>query len=178
MSIILATSIWVTVGKTVGVPVLVAALTAAATLLLTRASDAANRRRDHYADAVATLVAWIEFPYRIRRRTDDLPQTLAALAAHGHDLQEKLACHQAWIGTESDYVASAYKAARTALGPSVGAAAEEAWNSPPVSSAGEMNLGPWGPAKACSADVDAVMSAVSTRFGFRRLKHLLRHRKS
>jgi hypothetical protein len=173
MSLILATSVWITLGKTIGVPVAVAALTAAATLLLTRASDAANRRRDHYADAVATLVAWIEFPYRIRRRTDDLPETLAALAARGHDLQEKLACHQAWIGTESSYVANAYKTARTALGPRVGASAQEAWNSPPISSASEMNLGAWGPAKDCSVTVDAVMQAVSTRFGWRRLKHFL-----
>jgi hypothetical protein len=49
------------------VPVVVAVLTAIGTMLVTRAGDAASRRRDRYAEAVSTLVAWAEFPYRVRR---------------------------------------------------------------------------------------------------------------
>lgn len=45
----------------------------------------ATARRDRYAQAVRTLIAWAEYPYRIRRRTSDEPATLTALADRGHE---------------------------------------------------------------------------------------------
>ena len=57
-----------------------AVLGAIVTMILTRVNEATNRRRDRYAEAVQTLVAWTEYPYRERRRTDDSPATLTALA--------------------------------------------------------------------------------------------------
>jgi hypothetical protein len=159
----------VDVFKAVVIPVVVAALTAAATLLISRAGDAANRRRDHYAQAIETLVAWIEFPYRVRRRTDDESATLSALASLGHDLQERLACHQAWIATECPPVAKTYKRARETVGSLVGPAITEAWGLPPVSKAADMNLGDWGPGSACAPTISAVQHQVENRFGYRRL---------
>src|SRR5438093_3864461 len=111
-----------TIVKSAVIPVIVAALTATVTLVVTRVSDAANRRRDQYAAAVATLVAWIELAYRVRRRTDDRPETLTALANRGHELQERLACHEAWISTENSDVAAIYADARKTIGALVGAA--------------------------------------------------------
>ena len=146
------------------IPVLVAALTGAVALALSRASEAANRRRDRYAEAVAALVAWVEFPYRVRRRTDDTPATLAALAARGHELQEKLAGHQAWILAENSTVATAYRTARTTITPVVGAAIREAWATGPAATAEAMNLGDWGPAKECSAAICDVEKAIANRF--------------
>src|SRR5690349_14433320 len=61
----------------------------------TRANAAA--RRERYAQAVRTLVAWAEYPYRIRRRTSDDATALSALAERGHTLQEQLAESRAWI---------------------------------------------------------------------------------
>jgi ABC-2 type transport system ATP-binding protein len=156
----------VTITTSIVVPIVIAAITATTTLLLTRASAAADRRRDHYAAAVATLVAWIEFPYRVRRRTDDKPETLAALASLGHDLQEQLACQQAWIATESTEVANGYKTARDTIRPHVAAALQEAWTSSPVIKPEEMNLGDWGPADECSPAIAGIQTAITTRFGY------------
>ena len=127
------------------VPVVVAALTSAAALTISRSGEAANRRRDQYAQAIQTLVAWIEFPYRVRRRTDDNPVTLSSFAELGHDIQERLACHQAWIATEHPPVATSYSKTRQTIDPVIGAAISEAWNTPPTGTAAQMNLGDWGP---------------------------------
>lgn len=154
--------------RLVVVPVVVAALTSAGALAISRSGEAANQRRDQYAQAVETLVAWIEFPYRVRRRTDDGLATLSALAELGHDIQERLACHQAWIATENPPVAASYRRTREVIGPDVGAAISGAWNSPPTSSATEMNLGTWGPGAACEAAVAEFQRQVERRFGIRR----------
>jgi hypothetical protein len=159
-------------------PVTVAALTAIVTMWVTRAGDAANLRRDRYAQSVETLVAWIEFPYRIRRRTDDEPATLANLAAIGHHLQEKLALNQAWISTEHPEMATAYAKARLEVASFVGPALLEAWLTPPVSTAAGMNLGGWGPARDCDAIVSELQHQVIRRFGFQRLKSILSRSKS
>jgi hypothetical protein len=158
-------------------PVTVAALTAIVTMWVTRAGDAANQRRDRYAQAVATLVAWIEFPYRIRRRTDDESATLAGLAAIGHDLQEKLALNQAWISTEHPDMANAYVKARLAVSEFVGPALREAWQTSPVMKASDMNLGGWGPARDCDEIVQEFQFRVTQRFGLPRLKSTLKHSK-
>ena len=155
--------------KTVVIPVAVAALTAAATLLIARLGEAANRRRDRYAQAVQTLVAWVEFPYRVRRRTDDTPETLTGLATLGHDLQERLACHQAWIATEHPALARSYALTLTTLTREVGPAVSEAWDSPPIATAAEMNLGPWGPAGDARKPLADLQREIESRFGTRRL---------
>ncbi|HUB71881.1 MAG TPA: hypothetical protein VL984_15780 [Acidimicrobiales bacterium] len=153
------------------IPVLVAGLTAVVTLLVTNAGEARDRRRDHYAQAVKTLVAWSELPYRVRRRTDDDPATLSALANLGHDLQEQLACHGAWIAADHPRLARSYTKARAAVSEAVGPAISEAWNSPPVRGAAGMNLGSWGPGRVCRAVVTELQAAISSRFGVRRLRH-------
>jgi hypothetical protein len=69
----------------VAVPLMVALIgftgvlaTVTITTVAGRWAQATNRRRDAYAAAIATLVAWAEYPYRIRRRTSDDPVELAA----------------------------------------------------------------------------------------------------
>lgn len=156
--------------KSIIVPVVVAALTAAATMLLTRASEAANRRRDRYAQASGTLVAWVEFPYRVRRRSSDDATTIAALTDLGHDLQERMACHQAWIATEHPALAARYSETRAIITGAVGPAIAEAWGSAPVIKPAEMNLGDWGPATACAGALTSLQHEIENRFGLRRLK--------
>lgn len=152
-------------------PVLVAALTAVVTMWVTRAGEAANERRDRYAQSIATLVAWIEFPYRVRRRTSDDSSTLAELAAIGHDLQERLALNQAWISTDSADLADAYVKARVDLAEHVSAALREAWTLPPISEASSMNLGGWGPARSCDLIVKELQGQISAHFGVQRFKN-------
>ncbi len=138
------------------------------TMLLTRVNEATNRRRDRYAEAVQTLVAWTEFSYRVRRRTDDSPATLTALANLGHDLQERLALHQTWITTEHPALASTYAEARGALNRLVGPLISEAWDRSPVTKASDMNLGEWGPSDECRETIANVQREIQNRFGFRR----------
>lgn len=143
------TSVLDTVLTFVVLPVVVAGLTAIVTLLVTKAGEATAHRRDHYAAAVKTLVAWSEFPYRVRRRTDNELPTLACLAGLGHDLQEQLACHQAWIAADHPRLARSFAKALSTITNAVGPAVTEAWDTPPVSSPGGMNLGRWGPGVVC-----------------------------
>ncbi len=131
-------------------------------------------RRDRYARAFETLVAWIEFPYRVRRRTSDEPATLAELATLGHDLQERMACHQAWIATEHPALAHQYDRTRAIVTTAVAPAVAEAWRLDPVSAASSMNLGDWGPAAACEEAMSALQHAIENRFGVRRVRAWLR----
>lgn len=150
------------------IPVLVAGLTAIVTLAVTKAGEATARRRKRYADAVKTLVAWVEYPYRVRRRTDDSPATLAALAGQAHDLQEQLAFHHAWITADHPRLADSYAKARAAVTAAVGPAVTAAWDSPPVTTAAGMNLGQWGPAAACADAIAELQCHISLCFGLRR----------
>lgn len=169
-------SVWTSVVIPIVVAAATAVITALVTMVVTRANAAANLRRDRYAQAVQSLVAWVEFPYRVRRRTDDSPETLSTLASLGHDLQERLACHQAWIGTEHPALARTYEQTRSAINEVVGPAVAEAWDTPPVTSAAGMNLGTWGTAPAAKALIAELQRAVEVRFGARRVLEALRSR--
>ena len=148
-------------------------VSATATLVITRANEASNRRRDRYALAVQTLVAWTEFPYRVKRRTDDDPATLTALTSHGHDLQERLAYHQARIATDHPDLARAYAETRSVIADAVGPAIREAWMSNPATLPADMNLGGWGPGEGCRQAVTALQDEIQNRFGFRRFRRFL-----
>jgi hypothetical protein len=158
-----------TAAAVIGLPVVVAALTTAATMVITRAGEATNRRRDRYAQAVQTLVAWIEFPYRVRRRTDDTPATLKALADLGHDLQERLAGHQAWIATEHPRLATTYATTRSSITEQVGPAIQQAWETGPTTTPADMNFHGWGPAGSCQAALAELQQEIENRFGRRRI---------
>jgi hypothetical protein len=133
-----------------------------------RWSDARNRRREQYADAVRVLVRWAEYPYRIRRRTSDEPDELRRLAELGHDLQEQLQCHNTWIQAENHHVGLTYANAIATIKARTGNAAAEAWQAQPATTGPAMVLNDWGP-----SSIDDVLSmvnrAVARRFGWRRL---------
>jgi hypothetical protein len=137
------------------------------TSLMGRWAEATARRRDAYAQAVGALVAWAEYPYRVRRRTSDSQEELSRLAERGHDLQERLRCHETWISGESVWVARIYHEVLVAISSRVGRWIAAAWDSEAVTDAGQMNLGDWGPGDV-RADVLRIQSAISWRFGWRR----------
>lgn len=131
-------------------------------------ADAAARRTQ-YTAAARALTSWTEYPYRIRRRTSDLQETLAALAERGHDLQETLADRQAWCAAEHEVLGGLFAHLRAELSTTVGPAIEAAWTSPPVTTAAGMHLGPSFVVQSRSAEVRACFSAcVHERFGWRR----------
>jgi hypothetical protein len=136
---------------------------------LARWAEATNRRRDSFAAAVQTLAAWVEFPYRIRRRTSDSPEELGRLAGLGHDLQEHLRCHLTWIAAESPRLGGHYRRAVDSVSGLVGPASQEAWKSPPITQPSQMVLGPWGPGGACQTIIEDFQRALTWRFGWRRV---------
>lgn len=122
-----------------------------------------ERRRERYADVVRYLTAWAEFAYRVRRRTDDKPETLTKLTELGHDLQERLACDEAWVMADDPVVAQAFLTARQAIGDLVGLAVSEAWTLAPITAAKDMNLGEWGPGPAVHTILEPLEKAIRKR---------------
>ena len=179
MSILLAPETVTSFTEKVAVPLLVGLLglagvivTAAVSVISGRWAQATNRRRVAYAPAVKTLVAWAEYPYRIRRRTSDDPEELTRLVGIGHDLQEQLRCHQTWITTESRWVAGIYREAMTAVTVQVAPACNNAWVAEPITTGAGMNLGGWGPHDVLPS-ILRLQSAIACRFGWRRAASLL-----
>lgn len=127
-----------------------------------------SARRDGYAAAIEAVVAWCEYPYRVRRRTNDDPATLAGLADLGHDLQERLARHGAWVSAENSTLGRVFEQVTTALKGPVGLAIAEAWNTSPVETAQGMNVAPFGPGDL-SLELNRLHVAVAYRFGMRRV---------
>ena len=174
MLVIEATTQSTSVTDTIGVPLLIAAIgalgavsAAAVSVILAKLGDAAARRRAGYAEAIAALVAWSEYPYRIRRRTSDDPEVLADLAALGCDLQERLVHAETWVTCEHPATAEVWRQVRGAIGAEVGPACQQAWEEPPVASASGMNLGSWGPT-GVAMQIARMEFAARSRFGWRR----------
>ena len=158
------TSLWPAVIGLIGVTV-----GGVLTWILGRRGEATDRRRAGYAAAMSTLVAYTEYPFRIRRRTSDDPAELHRVAEVGHDLQQELRCHEAWIASESRKVGKVYADARRGLAAVLGATCNDAWASPPIEAAAGMNLVGWGPDPAIArAHVERFESALACRFGWRR----------
>jgi len=103
--------------------------------------SALERKRDECARAIADALAWLELPYRIRRRQDDSGETLAALAQRLHDLHERLLFHENWLRVELPGAEEKYRALVGAVKLAAVQALQEAWTSPPVSEPAGMNIG-------------------------------------
>lgn len=136
--------------------------------ILTGLRTGATIRRDRYAAATKLLVARIEYPYRIRRRTSDDAELLHTLATIGHDLQERLAESRAWIATESTVLSEVFDHCVTSLDTAFKQACSDAWNAVPVATAAEMNLGAFGMGNQQHI-VTTIERALIYRFGVRRL---------
>jgi len=159
----------------VGSAVSIALVTAASTQFFAHLRDAAERRQNRYAQVVQTLVGWVEFPYRIRRRVNDDPDTLATLAELGHQLQEQLAGDQAWVLAENRRVGATYLKVRSMISADVGPAASEAWCLDAATKPADMVLGDWGPGDAAAAQIQCLEESISHRFGWRRLRTAFNH---
>jgi hypothetical protein len=158
-------ALWSAVVVTIlGSTVLATLVTTAAVGL--RSSSAA--RREGYAAAVEAVVGWFEFPYRVRRRTSDTSDALGTLAAIGHDLQQRLAGRLAWVAAENGVLSDVFDSVLGTVRPRVSAALTEAWNTPALSAAHEMNVSPFGPGEL-RPELVKLHRAIAYRFGLRRL---------
>src|SRR5689334_11751644 len=137
-----STSVWLLVAiALLGSSVLAGLVTS----VLGNLRAAATARREGYANAVRSLIARGEYPYRVRRRVSDDAEVLAALVERGHDLQEQLAACRTWVGSEHRVMGTIFEAALAAIDVTVGPATADAWNQPPILTATGMNLEGWGP---------------------------------
>jgi len=100
-----------------------------------------DRKRELCGKAIAEALAWMELPYRIRRRVDDNAETLRGLADRMHQLQESLLFYRGWLEVElpeaRDEFASLIAAVKTAAGEAI----REAWRNPPSPRPEDMNIG-------------------------------------
>jgi hypothetical protein len=128
----------------------------------------ATARREGYANAVRSLIARGEYPYRVRRRVSDDPDVFAALVSRGHDLQEQLAACRTWVTSEHRALGDLFDKALADIDATVKQATADAWNQAPITTAGGMNLNGWG-----SGDqwphLASLERAIAYRFGWRRL---------
>lgn len=160
-----STSVWLVVAITLlGSSVLAGLITS----VLGNLRAAATARREGYANAVRSLIARGEYPYRVRRRVSDDDDVLSALVERGHDLQEQLAACRTWVASEHRVLGRLFEAALAAIDTTVGPAIKDAWDNPPISAATGMNLNGWGPGDQWP-HVAKLERAIAYRFGWRRL---------
>lgn len=146
--------------------------------VITQLFAAADRRREHYAEAVAGLLSWCECPYMVRRRVDDNPDTLQRLADHAHQLQERIARSEAWVTTENAAMGARYSQLISEVKAGVSSLLNDAWASEPIANPSEMVLGGWGRDECASAQkqIRQFRTATARRFGWRRLLWIRRQR--
>jgi hypothetical protein len=129
---------------------------------------AAETRRQGYAAAVGAVLAWAEYPYRIRRRTSDDAATLTTLANLGHDLQERRARCLAWVAGENTAVYEVFLLNMKHLDATLGPLAGDAWNTPPVTAGSGMVLSGWGAGRLPQETVERLGCVIGFRTGWRR----------
>ena len=158
-------NVWIVIALTLLGSSVVAGLI---TSVLGNLRAAATARREGYANAVRSLIARGEYPYRVRRRVSDDPDVLAALVSRGHDLQEQLAACRTWVTSEHRALADLFGKALAEIDATVKQATVDAWNQAPVTTAGGMNLNGWGPGDQ-RPHLAPLERAIAYRFGWRRL---------
>jgi len=169
-----ANDVWLAVAVTILGSSVVAGLI---TSVLGNLRTSASARRDGYANAVRSLIARAEYPYRVRRRVSDDPEVLTALVGRGHDLQEQLAACRTWVNSEHRTVGAMFESALAAIDATVNPSTADAWNQQPITAAAGMNLAGWGPGDQWP-HLASLERAIAYRFGWRRLLPALVWRRS
>lgn len=115
-------------------PVTVAVIAAFATVtvaiigaLAAYLSAKRDRRRRLYGEAVRAAMAWQELLYRVRRRGEDEGR---ALVHRFHTAQDQLSYYQAWVASDSKYMARSYERLVREVKTATEALIREAWDSP------------------------------------------------
>ncbi len=157
---------WGWVGS-VAVPLVVAVIAGVfggglVTLQVQRGDANRRLRRDGYAEAVAALYSWYEYPYEVRRRTSDDPETLDRLVRLGHQNQQRIARSLAWVAGDNQGAFTHYRDTVDSVKDGVGDWTRDAWDSAPIQAASEMNLGGWGP-ESIDDEVEALLEALAER---------------
>ncbi|MFL5999750.1 MAG: hypothetical protein ACJ736_36585 [Streptomyces sp.] len=100
-----------------------------------------ERRAKTFAEALTAVEEYLEMPYRIRRRPESSPAVRQQLTDEVSSLLARMAFHQAWLQIEATTVAGPYAALVATARAESGAQMSLAWQQPPITTDGGMNLG-------------------------------------
>ena len=149
------------------IPVIVAVIAAAIAVILALAERRAariDRKRTLFADALADVLRWVEFPYRIRRRSpsdEDRHEIVLAM----HELQTRLTHHGSWLRLEDQRVADAFDELLSSAKERAADHMRAAWQADPITDDAGMNVEAIFPV-SLSAEVDAYVAAVRRTLAF------------
>lgn len=109
-----------------------------------------QKRRDEqgrlYADALAAVQAYKEFPYVVRRRDHTAPATERVRISEAvRAVQQDIAFHTAWMDIHDGDVAAAYRRLVAETRRIAGGLMHEAWKTAPVTDDADMNITDVGP---------------------------------
>ena len=100
-----------------------------------------NRHRDVFSKAFASVVAYSEFPYVVRRRRSSNPEDeRIRISTELRKVQEDISYYSAWLSTESRFVSEAYDALVLKLREVAGGAIRDAWCESAIDNDSEMNM--------------------------------------
>lgn len=100
-----------------------------------------QQRRELFAEALAVVVAYSEFPYVVRRRRHDEPAAeRVRISEQLREVQQEIAFYQAWIRTESREVARVYDELVVTTRTVMGSQIRKAWQTPPITTDEGMNI--------------------------------------
>lgn len=124
--------------------VLAAVIGALVNTLLARRKSLEEERarvRTVFAEAFRAVAAYKEFPYTIRRRRHDEPESERVRISQAmSNVQADLSYYLAWTRAESDAVGRAYAALVAELRRVAGSACREAWETEPITADKDMNI--------------------------------------
>lgn len=99
------------------------------------------RKREQFAEALAVVLEYWEFPYVVRRRRHDEPAAERIRISEAmRDVQRRLAFHQNWIRTESQRVSKVYDELVVQTRTVIGGQIRQAWELPPITEDRQMNI--------------------------------------
>jgi len=120
---------------------IISLLALAANAIISGRRNRITRQTQEFSKAFAACVAYEEFPYIVRRRSNNAPQDeRIRISTDLSIIQRELAYYTAWLSTESSDVSTAYENLVSKLREVVGVKIHEAWLTPPIESDSDMNI--------------------------------------
>lgn len=161
------------------VSVIVSALTAFGVVvlaeLLRRSHEAAERKRDVFASALAAVAAYQEFPYIVRRRGVANPEAERLRISEAlSEVQKEITYYLGWLTIESGPVADAYRVLVTETRQVAGREISAGWDLEPMNTDEGMHMPPLG-MEQLEPSKEAYLKAVRSHLSLRgRLASLVR----
>jgi hypothetical protein len=102
-----------------------------------------ERLRTTLAEAFRAYSDYKEFPYAIRRRSEENPASeRLRLSEELREIQSRISYYRTWLLAESSEIGEAYGELIQKVRKVAGESMQRAWQEPPCTSDAEMNIGP------------------------------------